>query len=92
MVPTLPADAYRDDPAMPALTAHLAQLETIERQGRLALAHHGPSALADMAAALFAAVVAAQADALPGADRLDAPALEDIGEWFLRLDAERRAA
>lgn len=84
-MPALPPDAYRDDPA---LTAHLAQLEAIERQGRRALAHHGPSALADMAATLFAVVAAAQADALPGAEKLDVAALEDVGEWFLRLAAE----
>lgn len=82
-----------DRPATPpGLPAHLAQIEMIERQGRRALAHHGPSALADMAATLFAAVVAAQADALPGAGGLDAGAIEDVAEFLLRLDAERRAA
>jgi hypothetical protein len=75
-------------PATPALTAHLEQLAMVERQGRRALAHHGPSGLADMAAAIYAVVVAAQADALPGSEKLDVAALEDVGEWFLRLAAE----
>lgn len=76
----------------PGLPAHLAQLEMIERQGRRALACHGPSDLADMAAALFAVVVALQADAFPDAGSLDAAALEDVGEYLLRLHADRRAA
>lgn len=73
------------------LSTHLAMIEMVDRQGRRAIAHHGPSALADMAATLFAAVRAAQSDALPGASKLDIAAIEDVGEWFLLRAAERKA-